>query len=224
MFGGTPSNLALPYLGSQSEVLSGINLPMIIKIHQNREEPSLRKLAKLAQAEAQKNIFIASELLGKRLLPWPFENMTREERPPLFVDKKLRWWHEGGEILHPRLLTFLQKRLRFDKERGEFYLEDRSERLKVQIEDVPFLVKDFTFQGQEILAVLSNGQIQELDPGSFRIGENGAIYVRLNPEGYEVKFSRQAQARLLQEHLLEADGRFFLCLNHQRYPILKRRG
>lgn len=69
MFGGTPSNMALPYLGSQSEVLSGINLPMLIKIHQNREEPSLRKLAKLAQAEAQKNIFIASELLGRRSLP-----------------------------------------------------------------------------------------------------------------------------------------------------------
>jgi PTS system mannose-specific IIA component len=69
MFGGTPSNLALPYLGEHSEVVSGTNLPMLIKIHQNRDEPSLRKLAKLAQTEAQKNIFIASELLGKRSMP-----------------------------------------------------------------------------------------------------------------------------------------------------------
>jgi len=68
MFGGTPSNLALPYLGSNTEVLSGLNLPMLIKIHQHRNETSIKKLAKLAQLEAQKNIFIASELLGRRLV------------------------------------------------------------------------------------------------------------------------------------------------------------
>lgn len=150
--------------------------------------------------------------------------MTREDRPSLFIDKKLRWWHEGGEILHPRLLAFLQKRLRFDKDSKEFYIEDQSDRLKVQVEDVPFLVQDLDFQGQELQAILSNGEIKKLDPASFRISENGALYVRLKPEGYEVKLSRQAQARLLQEKLIEADGQFFLRLKNQTYPILSRKG
>ena len=149
--------------------------------------------------------------------------MTRQDRPSLFIDKKLRWWHEGGEILHPRLLAFLQKRLRFDKEAKEFYIEDQSDRLKVQVEDVPFLVLDLEFQGQELQATLSNGEIKKLDPRSFQVGEDGGLYVRLNPEGYDVKLSRQAQARLLQKKLIEAGGQFFLWLENQTYPILQRK-
>ena len=32
MFGGTPSNLAMTFLGRQVEVITGVNLPMLIKL------------------------------------------------------------------------------------------------------------------------------------------------------------------------------------------------
>jgi PTS system mannose-specific IIA component len=67
MFGGTPSNIALAFLGDSVEVVSGVNLSMIIKFANHREEKALPELAKLVQDAAQKSIVIASQMLkGKK--------------------------------------------------------------------------------------------------------------------------------------------------------------
>jgi len=67
MFGGTPSNIALAFLGDSVEVVSGVNLSMIIKFANHREDRPLPELAKLVQEAAQKSIVIASQMLkGKR--------------------------------------------------------------------------------------------------------------------------------------------------------------
>ena len=67
MFGGTPANLALTFLDASVEVVTGVNLPMVVKLSTLRAEG--RPLAELAEAIAaygQKNITLASELLRTR--------------------------------------------------------------------------------------------------------------------------------------------------------------
>jgi len=67
MFGGTPSNIALAFLGDTVEVVTGVNLSMLIKFANHRDEKSLPELAKLVQEAAQKSIVIASQMLkGKK--------------------------------------------------------------------------------------------------------------------------------------------------------------
>lgn len=67
MFGGTPSNIALAFLGEGVEVVTGANLSMVIKFANHRDEKSLPELAKLVQEAAQKSIVIASQMLkGKK--------------------------------------------------------------------------------------------------------------------------------------------------------------
>jgi len=67
MFGGTPSNIALAFLGDTVEVVSGVNLSMLIKFANHREEKALPELARLVQEAAQKSIVIASQMLkGKK--------------------------------------------------------------------------------------------------------------------------------------------------------------
>jgi PTS system mannose-specific IIA component len=67
MFGGTPSNIALAFLGDSVEVVSGVNLSMLIKFANHRDEKTLSELAKLVQEAAQKSIVIASQMLkGKK--------------------------------------------------------------------------------------------------------------------------------------------------------------
>jgi PTS system mannose-specific IIA component len=67
MFGGTPSNIALAFLGDSVEVVSGVNLSMVIKFANHRDEKPLADLAKLVQEAAQKSIVIASQMLkGKK--------------------------------------------------------------------------------------------------------------------------------------------------------------
>lgn len=67
MFGGTPSNIALAFLGDTVEVLTGVNLSMLIKFANHRDEKPLAELAKLVQEAGQKSIIIASQMLkGKK--------------------------------------------------------------------------------------------------------------------------------------------------------------
>jgi len=64
MFGGTPSNLALSFLDRDTvEVVTGINLPMVIAVAHSREGQSLSEVANMAMIAGRRSISLASELL-----------------------------------------------------------------------------------------------------------------------------------------------------------------
>jgi mannose PTS system EIIA component len=70
MFGGTPANLALTYLDDKIEVVTGVNLPMMLKLTTCRSEKmSLQQTAQALTGHGQKNISLASELLRIRARP-----------------------------------------------------------------------------------------------------------------------------------------------------------
>jgi PTS system mannose-specific IIA component len=64
MFGGTPSNISLSFLDEHHvEVVTGFNLPMLIKLATLGEEKSLEDLATFIKDYGRRNISVASELL-----------------------------------------------------------------------------------------------------------------------------------------------------------------
>jgi PTS system mannose-specific IIA component len=64
MFGGTPSNISLSFLKEHRvEVVTGVNLPMLIKLATLPEERSLEDLAPFIKNYGQRNISVASEIL-----------------------------------------------------------------------------------------------------------------------------------------------------------------
>ena len=64
MFGGTPSNMSLSFVeGDGVEVVTGLNLPMLIKLATLTEEKSLEDLATFIKSYGQRNISVASEIL-----------------------------------------------------------------------------------------------------------------------------------------------------------------
>lgn len=69
MFGGTPSNLSLSFLGRYHvEVITGVNTPMVLRVPTAREkEKNLEDLARFIKDYGQKNITIASEILKRRV-------------------------------------------------------------------------------------------------------------------------------------------------------------
>ncbi len=65
-FGGTPSNIALSLLKKgEIEIVTGVNLPMVIKLANQTGEENVCQLASLVKEQGQKQISIASELLGE---------------------------------------------------------------------------------------------------------------------------------------------------------------
>ncbi len=68
MFGGTPSNICLSFLEEWNiEVITGVNLPMLLKLSTYEEERNLGELAEFIKTYGQKNINLASEILKKNL-------------------------------------------------------------------------------------------------------------------------------------------------------------
>jgi PTS system mannose-specific IIA component len=64
MFGGTPSNLSYSFLEEGSvEVISGVNLPMVVKAVSMRKNKNLSELATLLESFGKKSISLASGIL-----------------------------------------------------------------------------------------------------------------------------------------------------------------
>ncbi len=64
MFGGTPSNMSLSFLKEHRvEVVTGVNLPMLVKLATMGEHKPLEELAIFIKNYGQRNISMASEIL-----------------------------------------------------------------------------------------------------------------------------------------------------------------
>ena len=64
MFGGTPSNLSYSFLEEDRlEVLTGVNLPILIKAIDSRKDTSLTEMTKSLEVYGKKSIAMASRIL-----------------------------------------------------------------------------------------------------------------------------------------------------------------
>ena len=64
MFGGTPANLAVTFVSPEVEVITGVNLPMLIKLARPQPGMDLQALAHEMREHGRNAIWVASELLG----------------------------------------------------------------------------------------------------------------------------------------------------------------
>ena len=65
MFGGTPSNLGITFLEQDKvEIVTGVNLPMLIKAASLKDAASLTEIARMLREHGRNAIWVASDLLG----------------------------------------------------------------------------------------------------------------------------------------------------------------
>ena len=67
MFGGTPSNLSFSFLkDDRIEIITGVNLPMLIKFVSLQRSNKLKEVAKKVVEQGKKNIHLAGALLSSK--------------------------------------------------------------------------------------------------------------------------------------------------------------
>jgi mannose PTS system EIIA component len=67
IFGGTPTNLSTTFLGKQNvEVVTGVNIPMLLTVSSYRSNKSLDEISKMVKEAGQKSIILAREAQGCR--------------------------------------------------------------------------------------------------------------------------------------------------------------
>ena len=65
MFGGTPTNVSLPFLSGRVEIVTGVNLPMLIKLVSLRDG-DLVEVARAVRDQGKGAIYVASDLLERK--------------------------------------------------------------------------------------------------------------------------------------------------------------
>ena len=66
MYGGTPSNISLSFLEEKKiEVITGVNLPMLLKLATYQDDSDLEAIASFITDYGQRNINLASAVLKK---------------------------------------------------------------------------------------------------------------------------------------------------------------
>jgi PTS system mannose-specific IIA component len=63
MFGGTPANLAVTFVSDTVEVITGVNLPMLIKLARPQNAADLLTVAREMREHGRNAIWVASDLL-----------------------------------------------------------------------------------------------------------------------------------------------------------------
>lgn len=66
MIGGTPANIGSSFIEEgKVDVLTGVNLPMVLKFFNSQDDLSLAELALMLKAYGQKGVTLVSDLLKK---------------------------------------------------------------------------------------------------------------------------------------------------------------
>jgi len=67
VLGGTPTNLSLSFLEDEKvEVVTGVNMPMLLTLSSYRKGKSLEEISRLAKKSGRRSIILAKKLLGLR--------------------------------------------------------------------------------------------------------------------------------------------------------------
>jgi PTS system mannose-specific IIA component len=67
MFGGTPTNIASMFLSEgEVEVVTGVNLPMVIKLASNLKGMTLADVARTVRDQGKEGIYLAGDLLAPK--------------------------------------------------------------------------------------------------------------------------------------------------------------
>jgi len=67
ILGGTPTNISLPFLQKEKvEVVTGVNLPMLLALSSYRTGRPLGEIGKLVKKSGRRSIILAREILGRK--------------------------------------------------------------------------------------------------------------------------------------------------------------
>lgn len=67
VLGGTPTNIAASFMGiEQIEIITGVNLPMVIKLASQQKDEDLAAVARHVRDQGRQDIYLASEILAPK--------------------------------------------------------------------------------------------------------------------------------------------------------------
>lgn len=187
--------------------------------HQSNEQPTqtINSLESLSEFIKQET----SDRRGRSIPPLEKWHPERHGEMDLVIKANGEWWHEGTKITRQSLVDLFASILW--QEGSEYYLKTPVEKLRINVEDVPFLITEVNVieqkeQGTSLIEfITSTGDVVHLDDehplemGEYQGEERPYIEVRFGMKGL---ISRNVLMHLTKiGELTEQDGKTSLTLH-----------
>ena len=138
----------------------------------------------------------------------------------LRLDGEGRFWHQDTIIENPKLVRALHRWITRNPEDGRYVVSNGYDWVYLHVDDVPFFVRSIAIEpGGRITLKLSDESEEPLDPDTVRVGEGGAVYVKVRGGDFEAKFTRHAQTSLAPALVEQADGTVALRVGGRLVPV-----
>ena len=146
--------------------------------------------------------------------PFPF---TRESS--IRIDDEGRFWHDGQLVEHPKLATAMATWISRHPNDGRYILENGYDWCWITVDDAPLSVRSARIDGDAMVATLSDGTDERIDPSTLMVDDGGNVRCKVHHDKnygpYDAKFDRHA-LQALGERLREENGGFVLALDGGR--------
>lgn len=129
------------------------------------------------------------------------------------------WYSDDERIDNPRIALLFSQSIKRNPD-GSYYLQVAEERASITVEDAPYVVKSLEDdQLGGFMMVLNDETREALNPDRLEIGADNVLYARVKGGESRARFLRSAYYHLSDCFESDSDGRFYLNLRGQRYPL-----
>lgn len=141
-----------------------------------------------------------------------------------------RWSFQGEWIEHTGVCQFLQRQMRRTAE-GTYWVINGPQRVTVEIEDAPYLIREVYEQDDVLWGRLSDGSREILRLECLYASEDAVLYAEVKVgeagasegEGHRARFSREAIGQISAWLEEDSGGRLGVGYRERFYPLLREK-
>ena len=138
------------------------------------------------------------------------------------MDKEGRWFSSQGEITHPGVKRYFQSILH--ERDGKYMLDNGREQIPVKAEGFIFFVeaiREREWKGKPwIWLVINDGTEEPLKVESLRLLPDNSFVCSIKNGRFKAKFTLSSYWQLV-EHIVEENGRFYIKIGDELYPVME---
>jgi hypothetical protein len=127
------------------------------------------------------------------------------------------FWHEGVRVTHPRLHAAFRRGVRYLEDERVFVVTLGRFRGRIEVEDVPFFVDVYDVGSGRIS--LSDGTQEALASDTLTVDADEALRCRVKRGRFPARFTRAAQAQLLDALEAPEGGGLWLRAGESWLPV-----
>jgi hypothetical protein len=154
-----------------------------------------------------------------------FDPNRHEDDFQMRIDREGRWLHDGKEIARDRLIKLFSTVLHYDDKKDEYWLITPHEQGRVEVEDVPFIVTDYEWDGETLCLTTNLDHVIKPDAQNPLFLKDNLPYCTVI-NNVSARLNRQVREKLIHAALSqngynEDDKTLYLKANGHAHPLAR---